>query len=76
MALSKEEKRGFLLKTDLQIEAEQGYAGRFHLLACTHLQEITVPAQKERVPGLNAWAGQVSEEWNSHVAEVEWRANL
>lgn len=56
------EKKGFLLKTDLRIEAEQGYAERFHLFVCTHLQEITVPVRKGHVPGLNVWAGQAGKE--------------
>jgi len=31
---------------------------------------------KGMVPGVDAWAGQVGEEWGSHATEVEWRANL
>lgn len=58
------------------MKAEEGYAEHCHLLACTHLQEITVPVWKGHGPGLDAWAGQVSKEWDTPVTDPRWRENL
>lgn len=69
-------------KEKIEVSAERiedESRGRLHRalsLACTHLQEITIPVWKGHLPGLDAWAGQVSEEWDSPVTDARWIENL